>query len=1299
MTTLQILQPGDLVADRFRVERQVGRGGMGTVYRALDTESGDTPLALKVLHDLEPSSVARFHREASLLSRLVHPAIVCYVAHGLTPGGNPFLAMEWLEGEDLAARLKRGPLMPGEVAALARRVGSALGLAHGMGVVHRDLKPGNIFLERGEVRRARVLDFGVALARTATLTLTATADVVGTPFYLAPEQARGAHHVTPRADVFSLGCVLFECLTGRKAFDGDSVLAVLAAIMVCENPFRGKHFPGVSDKIRGWVSRMLAKEPDRRPADGSAVVELFKACVISGEADDEHPGPATSLSVREQKLVTVIAGKPARPTPGAALDAGLVRSLEQSARTFGARWESRPDGTVLLTLTGSELARDQACQAVRCAVNLRDAFGGGELVVTTGNTEMDGATPTGPLTERYAEMLRTVRTDPDTTRGAIYLDGATAGLVRGHFEIREQGGWMTLDEGASEAVPARRLLGRPTPFVGRERELGTLRGLLAESTADGVARVALVIAEPGMGKSRLVSEFLAEVRRAGDVFVLTARGDRISLGAPFFLLREMIRGAVGLQPGEPDAEGLRKLDRFLGRVLSGEPRDRVSHFFAPMLGLPAVARPRAHLPSGELNPRALGDQLRQAVEVWLAAECADHNVLVVLEDLHWGDVPTVHCLDAVLRNLSESSLFVLATARPEVHDLFPGLWAARGVQEIRLASLSRRATDRLVSEAMGPSTPEEVRARIVARSAGSPFFVEELVRAFRDDPALTLPGSVVAMVLSRLERLPVEARRVLRAAAVFGQVFWQGGVAHLLGPDWRVGDVEAWLSRLVDEEVVAAVPQSRFPPGKEYEFRHAVMQEAAYGMLTAPDRALGHRLAAGWLEQAGERNSRVLAEHHERGGEAGPAAGLYRQAAGQALEGNDLEGTLHCVQRAIALGAGGELKGEVHVLEAEALDWLGRMDEAIRAGFDALALLPRYGTGWLRAAGLVAEAAGTQGDLDTVEVMTTELVGAVRNTPPNAELVQACTQAAVKLLLGGRPQAAEPLLRSVQGRMIPDDPLLRAWLERWLGFKCLVQGDSAGFLVLMEQSAEHFALAGDLRNACLQRGNAGWAYGDLGAYDDARQVLTRALASAEKLGLEGVAASVRTDLVPVLACLGLTDEALEAGALAARAAAGQGELRMEAIARLHRALMLLQRGERAEADAEINRSLACAEQILPTRAYALAVKARVLLAGGDPAAALETARQGIGILRELRALDAGESFLRLVHADALAACGFHGEAEAFIGAAQEKLRERAERIVDPQWRRSFLERVPENHRTMTWVPCPADPPSPSPEQA
>ncbi len=1279
------LQPGDVVADRFRIDRLIGKGGMGVVYRAFDGQRGDAPLALKVLHDRDPYCVARFHREAAVLSGLLHPAIVQYVSHGITSDGNPFLAMEWLEGEDLAARLRRGPLSVEETVVLGRRVGTALGFAHQAGIVHRDLKPGNLILVHGDVGQTKVVDFGVALASDATLTLTATSAVVGTPSYLAPEQARGSHQVTPRADVFSLGCVLFECLTGRKAFDGDSVISILSRIMLGENPMEGKRFEGIPEPLLEIVSRMLANEAESRPEDGGAVARLFEAYETRWSQEVARSGPAVSLSVREQKLVTVIACLPGRTCPVGELEPEAVRSLDQAAATFGARWESYADGSVFLTLAGTEIARDQACQAARCALSLRRVFPGGDLIITTGNTELDSSTPTEQTIERFAAILRAAREGRAEESGDIFLDDPTAGLLRGHFEIREQEGLKILEEVAGDTAPAWKLLGRPTPFVGREREIATLRGLLAESTADSVARSALLVAEAGMGKSRLISEFTAETRRAGGTLVLTARGDPMSCWAPFILLREMIRGAANLLPGDPD-EDRRRLDRFLGRILAGEHLARAGHFIGALLGLPANSCSR-HLPSADLSPHAQGDQLRRAVENWLEAECAVQPVLIVLEDLHWGDVPTVRCLDAVLRNLADCPLFVIGTARPEVHELLPGLWVSRGVQEIRLGPLSRRATARLVAEVLGVSAPVEARTRIIDRAAGSPFYLEELVRAFHEDPALTLPGSVVAMVVSRLERLPAEARRVLRAAAVFGQTFWPGGVGHLLGREWKPEDIEAWLLQLVESEVVLPATESRFPPEAEFEFRHAVMREAAYGMLTAQDRLVGHRLAAEWLDRSGERNSRVLAEHHERGGEAGKAARLYRQAAEQALEGNDLEGTLLCGQRAVALGAEGELRGEIRAIEAEALDWLGRMDETIQAGQEAMRLLPRYGIGWLRSAGLVAEAAGTRGDLDTVEAMAAELQEAIEGSEPNVEMVRACAHAAVKLLLGGRPQGADRLLESLQGRKLPGAPLFRAWLERWLGFKRLMLGDSAGFLALMEQAAGNFARAGHLRNACLQRGNAGWAYGDLGAYDDARRVLLQALESAEKLGLEGVAASVRTDLVPVLACLGLADEALETGGQAAAIAAGQGELRMEATARIHLALVYLQREDLPAAEAEISRALSCAGQILPTLAFALGVRAEIALRRGDAREALDHATEGVGIMRKLGALDAGEAYLRLVYAEALAASGNRPEAEVAIAEAREKLQERARCIADPEWRRSFLERVPENRRTFAWSPA------------
>ncbi len=217
---------GDRIDQRFLVEEFAGAGGMGSVYRARDERSG-TLVALKVLNHAAPSIVDRFVREAEVLATLDHPAIVRYVAHGVTQGGAFYIAMEWLEGEDLAQRLRRGGLTCTEAVVLATRLAGALAHSHGRGIVHRDIKPSNIFLARGSADSAKLLDFGIA--RVPDAHATKTGMLLGTPGYMAPEQVRGERGIDARADVFAFGCVLFECLSGRRAFEGEQMMAVLGA--------------------------------------------------------------------------------------------------------------------------------------------------------------------------------------------------------------------------------------------------------------------------------------------------------------------------------------------------------------------------------------------------------------------------------------------------------------------------------------------------------------------------------------------------------------------------------------------------------------------------------------------------------------------------------------------------------------------------------------------------------------------------------------------------------------------------------------------------------------------------------------------------------------------------------------------------------------------------------------------------------------------------------------------------------------------------------------------------------------
>jgi serine/threonine protein kinase len=297
------MQIRDVVAGRFVVERRLGSGGMGSVFAATDRVDGGQ-VAVKVLDLNAPDALERFRREARVLSELSHPGIVRYIAHGMTEERQPFFAMELLEGEDLAQRLDRDGLTVEESLALARRAAAALSFAHASGVIHRDIKPSNLFLVGKEVARVKVLDFGIARAHSQSRRLTQSGALLGTVGYMAPEQAMGERDVDARADVFSLGCVLFECLTGRAAFAADNIRAILAKVLVEQAPSIRELRPELGEGLDSLVTRMLAKRREDRPEDAAEVLRLLEAATVHGS------GPLLlapkTLTHSERRVVSAI---------------------------------------------------------------------------------------------------------------------------------------------------------------------------------------------------------------------------------------------------------------------------------------------------------------------------------------------------------------------------------------------------------------------------------------------------------------------------------------------------------------------------------------------------------------------------------------------------------------------------------------------------------------------------------------------------------------------------------------------------------------------------------------------------------------------------------------------------------------------------------------------------------------------------------------------------------------------------------------------------------------------------------
>jgi eukaryotic-like serine/threonine-protein kinase len=255
-----------VLGGRYRVEDELGRGGMATVFRGTDTVLG-RPVAVKVLASQYASDadfVSRFRREAQAAARLNHPNLVSVYDTG-TDDGIHFIVMEYVEAKTLADYLAGGGrIMPERAMEIAESVCEALSVAHAHGIIHRDIKPGNIMITtRGD---AKVMDFGIARVVSGADTVAHTAAVLGTASYLSPEQAQG-QPVDQRSDIYSLGVVLYEMVTGRPPFSGDSAVMV-ASKHVLEQPTPpSKPNPDVSPALEAVIMKALAKNPDNRYQD------------------------------------------------------------------------------------------------------------------------------------------------------------------------------------------------------------------------------------------------------------------------------------------------------------------------------------------------------------------------------------------------------------------------------------------------------------------------------------------------------------------------------------------------------------------------------------------------------------------------------------------------------------------------------------------------------------------------------------------------------------------------------------------------------------------------------------------------------------------------------------------------------------------------------------------------------------------------------------------------------------------------------------------------------------------------
>lgn len=267
------LQPGTVLDGRFEVERHVADGGMGSIFRARDHRTNKR-VAIKVLHDLGAQDRVRFFREARLLAEIRHPRIVSYISLGLVDG-EPYLVLEWLEGHDLKTHLQQQGKLPISTSLrILRGLAEALRATHVRGILHRDLKPTNVFLRGGSPDAVLLIDFGIA-AGPGGFRITRTGMVVGTPEYMAPEQTERAPRLGPETDIYAAGCVLFESLTGRPPFMARGVEDLFSLVRLQDAPRLADFIAGVPPELEALVARMLAKKPSDRFPSADALLRAL----------------------------------------------------------------------------------------------------------------------------------------------------------------------------------------------------------------------------------------------------------------------------------------------------------------------------------------------------------------------------------------------------------------------------------------------------------------------------------------------------------------------------------------------------------------------------------------------------------------------------------------------------------------------------------------------------------------------------------------------------------------------------------------------------------------------------------------------------------------------------------------------------------------------------------------------------------------------------------------------------------------------------------------------------------------
>jgi tetratricopeptide (TPR) repeat protein len=1271
---------GRRLGGRFAVEREVGRGAVGVVYRAFDLETQRT-VALKVVASeagVAPEDEARLAREGALLSNLDHPGIVKTVAFGvLDDTGLPYVAMEWLEGEDLAARQRRDPLTLAESLELTREVGEALDAAHGAGVIHRDIKPGNIFLCNGPSAsmlldfRPKLVDFGVA-AKT-DVRITRTGDVVGTPAYMAPEQARGDAAIDARCDIYSLGATLFELVSGRPPHVGPNAIATLARLVTTTPPRLSELRPDVPALVEGLVGRMLELDPASRPSSIKEVLELLEDASRETSriswVDPIEPMRSSRLGTSISRLVTTIV---AIRFPGTVV---RDRSLEQ-LRQRGA--DAAPIGSdALVAHLGARRAVGSEA-VVGLELGRRLARAGARVGIASGRARLSWQTDTGDLQPVGEVVDRAAALARDAAQGAVLADATTSELGRGRYEFRARD-----DGSAIVGEPTRGLRGERSggaPFVGRDAELAQVIGAFERARKDSTPILVSVTGAPGIGKSRLRREVLARIAAHADApNVVLQRAEAYGQGHALGAAADVLRAIVALPKGATIAEAEHALVSSLGPSTRDELTAQNRELLARLLA-------NEPLPEG-FDPRGSRDALWLAMTDLVLQVAAGQPTIVVMEDLQWADPESIGWLDHMLGRAARKPVILLACVRPEFWSEHPERFADRDHVRLELRPVSRRAARAIARAVLGEEASEEIVERIATQASGLPLFAEELARLTATGRSTENAPTIEAAIQASLDVLDEECRDGLGRLSVFGLTCWDSALEALGMPG-----AEGIIKALVAAEVLVEQNVSHFTGAREWVFKHALVREVAYASLGESERRELHALAGAWLASMGE-DAATVAGHFDLGGKHSAAADHWARAAQRAIAANALKDALTMAERALAFAedkaSGFQRASQLDEAWSRLDPRASERETSVQAMEDNVYDEPSE----VRARGARARFDDARGTGEDISGRLAEARDAAAKLRLHDEEARCSAVLASRLAFAGQFKEAEAEARRLLD--LAQRGIAYAAVDGYqtLAIVRQTQGALNGALEARRNATSAARSAGLKEREAMLMTNLGFALTTIGARQEARTAIETGLALADAIGSQGAVRHSQMLLLGWASVFG-SDRQLDAHLTQVRADADTAGSSVWAAPDRANLGMLFYRGcELLRAKTELANRRALALLRMAAQAYrtaghrdvlavALAMWAEAERACMNLAPALELAREAAQLLEQGAPSLLNESVVYLSLYDALVDSGHADEAREVLRKAIPPLLRRLHGLAGTPYARLFLSDLQANARVV-----------------